>query len=97
MNTIHIEPARDKQVLYLVETAVRGEVARLELALELARQRMKLFEQKYHVTSDHFAANMVAEDLEGGDDEYVRWAGEYRLLQRLEAKLGQLKELRFED
>ena len=86
MNTIHIEPTEDKQVLDLVESAVRGEVIRLELALELARRRLDPFERKYHVTSDDFAANMTAEDLQGGDDEYVRWAGEYKLTQRLEEK-----------
>ena len=34
---------------------------------------------------------MAAEDLEGGDDEYITWAGEYQLMQRLEQKLGQLQ------
>jgi hypothetical protein len=95
MNTIHIEPTQNKQVLRLVEEVVRSEVARLQLALELARRRLEPFEKKYHVTSDKFIASMAAEDLQGGDDEYVQWAGEYKLEQRLEDKLKQLKELRF--
>lgn len=40
---------------------------------------------------------MTAEDLQGGDDEYVQWAGEYKLMQRLEQKLAQLKDLRFDN
>jgi len=95
MNTIYIEPTQNKQILRLVEEAVRGEVARLQLALELARRRLEPFEEKYHVTSDKFIATMAAEDLQGGDDEYIQWAGEYKLMQRLEDKLKQLKELQF--
>jgi hypothetical protein len=62
----------------------------LQLALGLARKRLAQFEQKYGVSSDHFITTMVAEDLEGGDEEYVRWAGEYKLKQRLEEKLHKL-------
>lgn len=97
MNTLYIEPTQNKQVLHLVEEAVRGEVARLELALDLARRRLAPFENKYSITSEKFIASMAAEDMSGGDDEYVQWAGEYKLMQRLEEKLRQLKELRFEN
>jgi hypothetical protein len=40
---------------------------------------------------------MAAEDLKGGDDEYVRWAGEYKLMQRLQEKLRQLQEINYGD
>jgi hypothetical protein len=40
---------------------------------------------------------MAAEDLKGGDDEYVRWAGEYKLMQRLQEKLRQLQEINYSD
>jgi len=40
---------------------------------------------------------MAVEDLEGGDDEYVRWAGEYKLIQRLQEKLQQLLEIEYGD
>jgi hypothetical protein len=95
MNTLYVEPIQNKQVLQLVEEAVRAEITRLEIALELAKQRIAPFELKYRVTSDKFIATMTAEDLQGNDDEYVQWAGEYTLMQRLEAKLTQLKDLRF--
>lgn len=95
MNTIYIEPRQNEQVLHLVESVVQGEVARLEIALGLAKKRLAPFEQKYHTSSDRFITTMTAEDLQGGDDEYVQWAGEYKLMQRLEEKLKQLKDLRF--
>jgi hypothetical protein len=95
MNTIYIEPTQNSEVLRLVEAAVRSEIVRLELALELAKKRLAPFEQKHRITSDQFIATMTAEDLPGGDDEYVQWAGEYKLMQRLEEKLKQLRDLRF--
>jgi hypothetical protein len=35
-------------------------------------------------------ANMTAEDLDGGDLEYVEWAGEASMLKWLEAELLEL-------
>ncbi|MBI5303179.1 MAG: hypothetical protein HY868_13685 [Chloroflexi bacterium] len=97
MNTIYIEPAQNTQVLHLVESAVQSEIARLQIALTLAKKRVSVFEEKYQTRSDKFIATMTAEDLKGGDDEYVQWAGEYKLLQRLEQKLNQLQGLHFGD
>ena len=98
MSTIYVEPTQKaREVLPLVRSAIEGEIARLELALKLAMERLFPFEQKYGVTSAHFISEMAAEDLEGGDDEYVRWAGEYKLMQRLQEKLRQLQEINYGD
>ncbi|MFH1906230.1 MAG: hypothetical protein ABIL11_02430 [Chloroflexota bacterium] len=97
MSTLYVEPEqRTKDVLYLVQSAVESEIARLELALEAARRRLTPFEQKYGVTTEHFIAEMSAEDLDGKDDEYVHWAGEYQLMQKLQEKLQYLMEIKFE-
>lgn len=96
MRTIYAEPAeRAEETLQLVQSAVEHEIATLEIALEAARKRLAPFEQKYGVTSAYFITNMVAEDLEGNDREYVRWAGEYRIVERLQHKLDQLQEIRY--
>ncbi|MFN8458223.1 MAG: hypothetical protein U0401_26825 [Anaerolineae bacterium] len=96
MTTIYIEPTQEaSEVLPLVQSAIESEVARLELALKMAEKRLAPFEQKYHVTSEYFMREMAVEDLTGGDDEYVIWAGEYQLKQRLQEKLGHLQEIRY--
>lgn len=87
--TIYMDSREYADTQQLVKSAIDGEVARLELALALARQRLAPFEEKYGVTSEQFIDTMAAEDLEGRDDEYVQWAGEYRLWQRLQQKLNQ--------
>ena len=98
MSTIYVEPAQNaNQVLTLVQSAIEGERTRLELSLKLARERLVPFEQKYSVSSEYFISEMAAEDLKGGDEEYVRWAGEYRLMQRLQEKNRQLREINYGD
>lgn len=61
----------------------------------MARKRLAPFEDKYGVTSEHFISEMAAEDLDGGDAEYVQWAGEYQLMQRLQDKLRRLRGIEF--
>jgi hypothetical protein len=98
MTMLYVEPMdRTDQLLPLVRAAVDGEIVRLDLALKLARDRLQPFERRYNVSSERFMAEMAAEDLEGGDDEYVQWAGEYLLMRRLEEKLMGLQEVRYSD
>jgi hypothetical protein len=53
------------------------------------------FEQQYHVTTAHFLTQMAAEDLTGGDLEYVEWAGEADLLEGLQTELRELENARY--
>ncbi|MBI5653955.1 MAG: hypothetical protein HZC40_26430 [Chloroflexi bacterium] len=50
MMTIYIEPAQGKPVLRLVESAVQGEIARLEIALTMAKKRLAPFEKNTRLT-----------------------------------------------
>lgn len=88
---------KSQEMISLVKSAVESEIARLELALQMAEHRLMPFEQKYKVSSDYFIQNMFAEELTGSDDEYIQWAGEYKLKQRLHEKLQQLREIRYGD
>jgi hypothetical protein len=98
MATLYIEPIHESgETLRLVRAAIESEMAKLDLALKRAVQRLAPFEEKYGVTSEYFIAAMTAEDLEGKDDEYVHWAGEYRLMQRLQDKLRKLQEISYHD
>lgn len=93
--SIKSNQARD-DLLHLVQSAIESEIVRLELAVEMAQRRLEPFEKKYKVDSEKFISNLTAEDLNGGDDEYVNWAGEFKLKQRLENKLHQLREIKYE-
>jgi hypothetical protein len=54
--------------------------ARLRASIERTRRRLREYEQRYRVTTAYFLRTMAAEDLAGGDLEYVEWAGEAKLL-----------------
>jgi hypothetical protein len=70
--------------------------ARLRNSVERARRRLADFETRYQVTTAHFLKKMTAEDLTGGDLEYVEWAGEAKLLAGLENELGELEHARYQ-
>lgn len=95
--SLHISaPQSSLETLHLVSVAIEHEKIRLELSLRTANRRLAPFEQKYHITSDEFYQTMAAEDLDGGDDEYIQWAGEYELRERLRERLEQLRGLQYE-
>jgi hypothetical protein len=79
----------------LVKSAVNAEISKLKMALESADRRLSKFEEQYQITSDYFIHHTAAEELSGGDDEYVIWAGEYRLRQRLQEKLRHLQTIEY--
>jgi len=86
-----------RTVMPLVKSAIEAEITHLKLAIKLAKKRLAPFEKKYQVPSDYFIKNMASEDLEGGDDEYISWAGEYELKQRLMKKLCHLQEIEYDN
>lgn len=75
--------------------AIESYKSRLRASIERTRRRLAEFERRYAVTTDHFLVEMAAEDLEGGDLEYVEWAGEAKLLEGLERELGELEHARY--
>jgi hypothetical protein len=68
--------------------------ARLRASIERTQRRLAQFEQQYGVDTAHFLQEMIDEDLEGGEMEYVEWAGEAKLLEGLEAELTELEHAR---
>jgi hypothetical protein len=69
--------------------------AKLRASIERTRRNLSTFEQRYGVTTTKFLQEMAAEDLAGGDLEYVEWAGEAKLLEGLETELRDLEDVRY--
>jgi hypothetical protein len=69
--------------------------AKLRASVERTRRTLSTFEQRYGVTTTKFLQEMAAEDLAGGDLEYVEWAGEAKLLEGLETELRDLEDVRY--
>ena len=87
---------REKQGAQPVLQAIESYKARLRAGIERTRRRLAQFEERYGVDTAHFLQEMAAEDLEGGDLEYVEWAGEAKLLEGLEAELTELEHARYQ-
>ena len=81
---------------HAVVQAVESYKARLRASIQRTQRRLAEFESKYHISTDRFLVEMTAEDLEGGDLEYVEWAGEAKLLEGLEAELDGLEHARYQ-
>ena len=78
----------------VVMNAMDAYKAHLGESIERARRRLKDFERRYGIATPEFLAQMASEDLQGGDLEYVEWAGEAHLLAGLEGELAQLEHAR---
>lgn len=78
----------------VVLNAIDAYKTHLGESIERTRRRLGDYEERYGVPTRDFLARMAAEDLDGGDLEYVEWAGEASLLEGLEAELAQLEHAR---
>jgi hypothetical protein len=86
---------REKRGTQPILQAIESYKARLRSGIERTRSRLAWFEERYGVDTAHFLQEMTAEDLEGGDMEYVEWAGEAKLLEGLETELRELEHARY--
>ena len=79
----------------LVRAAIDSEIKNLKRSINKTNKLLKEFETKYQVSSDFFLSNWTAEDLEGRDDEYVNWAGEIKIKQKLVNALQKLEGIEY--
>jgi hypothetical protein len=83
----------DKEdVTDVIKSAISAEIKRLEIGLNRTNREIKRFEDEYKVSSEVFLKEIAAEDLKGGDDEYIRWAGELKIKDRILDELKKLKD-----
>ncbi len=79
----------------VIKSAISAEIKRMEIGLNRTNREIKSFEEKYKVSSETFAKEFAAEDLRRGDDEYVRWAGELGMRNRIIEELEKLKDIEY--
>jgi hypothetical protein len=84
----------DRDGAQVVMHALESYKDRLRSSIDRTNRLLAGFEKTYGVSTAHFLVHMAAEDLAGGDLEYVQWAGEAQLLSRLEAELRELENAR---
>ena len=82
-------------VLPIIQSAIVAKVKRIEIGLRKTEQEIQRFETQYHIPSEQFLNDYTAEDLEGGDDEYVSWMGELTLRQAIWEELQLLQNIEY--
>lgn len=86
----------DQQGVQAVLQAVETYKERLRVSITRTNRRLGEFESRYGVSTDEFLERMTAEDLHGGDLEYVEWAGEAKIRAGLETELRELEHARYQ-
>lgn len=81
--------------LEIIKTAIAAEIKRLEIGLHKTIRKIETFESKYKVSAAAFSKGFAAEDLEHGDMEYVEWAGELKIRDRIAADLQKLRDIEY--
>lgn len=68
---LHIQSDAQDSALDIIRSAIASETSRLEFGLKATERHIRVFEERYSVTSDTFLRDFAAEDLADGDREYV--------------------------
>jgi len=79
----------------IIKSAISAEIKRLEVGLNRRNKEIEKFEQEYKISSNNFLTGFTAEDLRGGDDEYIRWAGEIKIRERILDDLRSLRDIEY--
>lgn len=95
MITVKERSKKSDSALDAVKTAIASEIKRLEIGLRKTGREIERFEKKYRVSSAVFRQRFSAEDLKGGDREYIEWMGELKLRERISGDLKKLKAVRY--
>lgn len=95
MIRLQIQSDSQESALDIIRSAIVAETSRLELGMRATERHIRVFEDRYHVASEDFLRDFAAEDLADGDREYVCWAGELKLRERIASQLETLKGIQY--
>ena len=83
------------QIVPIIQAAITAQLKRIEIGLRKTEQEIQQFETKYQISSEQFLESYSAEDLDGGDDEYISWVGELKLRQRIREEFQTLQDIEY--
>lgn len=95
MTTLHIKSDSDNEAIDIIKTAIDAEIKRLEMGLQKTERQISKFEDEYKISSEIFLKQFSAEDMKNGDAEYVAWAGELKIKERIIKNINRLKEIQY--
>ena len=84
-----------KNILPLIQDAISFKIKRTKIGLNKTEDSIRKFEKLYKVSSTSFLNSYTAEDLTGGDNDYISWMGEINLRESLLEELNILNEIEY--
>lgn len=79
----------------IIKSAISAEIKRLEIGLNKTNKEIRKFEEEYKIPSENFLKELTAENLKGGDEEYIRWTGELKIRDRILEDLKKLTNIEY--
>ena len=95
MIKLQIQSDTKDGVIDIVRAAISSEIKRLEIGLYKTNKQIEKYEIEYNVTSEVFQKEFSAEDMRKGDQEYIEWAGELKIREKITEDLKKLKEIEY--
>jgi hypothetical protein len=93
---VRLQITSDKNnIISVIQEAILAKMKRTEIGFRKTEQQIRKFETKYHISSAQFLSSYTAEDLTGGDDDYICWLGEIKLREALIEELQALNEIEY--
>lgn len=95
MIKLQIQSDKEDGIIDIIRAAISAEIKRLEIGLRKTNTQIEKFETEYKVTSEVFQKEFSAENLKKGDQEYIEWAGELKIREKITENLRKLKEIEY--
>ncbi|MBI5376537.1 MAG: hypothetical protein HZA77_13975 [Candidatus Schekmanbacteria bacterium] len=95
MTIVQIKSDKKDNTVDIIKTAIQSEIKRLELGLSKTERQIAKFEKFYRISSDTFLKKFTAENMKKKDIEYVAWAGELKIRERIICDIKRLREIQY--
>lgn len=95
MTILQIKSDTDSNTMDIIKAAIQSELRRLEIGLEKTEKKIAMFESEYKISSESFLKKFTAENMKDGDSEYISWAGELKIREKILTDINRLKEIQY--
>ncbi len=95
MTTLTIKTSKQTHsVRSLIANALEREMNVLEFSLKKTKERIRLFESQYGMSTKRFLSN-VNNNFDDSNMDFIEWMGESKTFDLLKEEFQTLKEIRF--
>jgi len=94
MVQVIIKPNNKKHILNLLETSVERKKLSFKIAIRQTKEILYKFEKRYKMKTNSFYKKFQ-QGLLGDKTDFIEWAGEREIFNRLTKELAQIQEISF--